>query len=38
MIAGKEDSIEPDGMPNPQNIPVSSLHTNIWYHLGLAYS
>jgi alpha-L-fucosidase len=37
LIAGKEDSIEPDGMPNPQNIPVSSLHTNIWYHLGLAY-
>jgi tetratricopeptide (TPR) repeat protein len=24
-------------MPNAQNIPVSSLHTNIWYHLGLAY-
>ncbi|MFC1514096.1 tol-pal system YbgF family protein, partial [candidate division KSB1 bacterium] len=25
------------GMPNARNIPVSSLHTNIWYHLGLAY-
>jgi tetratricopeptide (TPR) repeat protein len=37
LIAGTEDTIEPDGMPNPQNIPVSSLHTNIWYHLGLAY-
>jgi len=37
LIAGKEDKIEPDGMPNAQNIPVSSLHTNIWYHLGLAY-
>jgi len=37
FIAGKEDIIEPDGMPNAQNIPVSSLHTNIWYHLGLAY-
>ena len=36
LIAGTEDTIEPDGMPNPQNIPVSSLHTNIWYHLGLA--
>ncbi|MFH1942932.1 MAG: hypothetical protein ABIL68_12595, partial [bacterium] len=23
---------------NAQNIPVSTLHTNIWYHLGLAYS
>jgi alpha-L-fucosidase len=37
LIAGKEDEIEPDGMPNALNIPVSSLHTNIWYHLGLAY-
>ena len=37
LIAGTEDRIEPDGMPNAQNIPVSSLHTNIWYHLGLAY-
>jgi tetratricopeptide (TPR) repeat protein len=37
LIEGKEDIIEPDGMPNAQNIPVSSLHTNIWYHLGLAY-
>jgi hypothetical protein len=24
-------------MPNPQNIPVSTLHGNIWYHLGLAH-
>jgi tetratricopeptide (TPR) repeat protein len=23
--------------PNEQNIPVSSRHGNIWYHLGLAY-
>ncbi|MFH2043078.1 MAG: hypothetical protein ABIJ35_11230 [Acidobacteriota bacterium] len=37
LIKGTEDEIEPDGMPNEQNIPVSSLHTNIWYHLGLAY-
>ncbi len=37
LIAGKEDVIEPDGMPNAQNIPVSSLHTNIWYHLGLVH-
>lgn len=37
LIAGTEDTIEPDGMPNARNIPVSSLHTNIWYHLGLAY-
>ena len=37
LIEGTEDTIEPDGMPNAQNMPVSSLHTNIWYHLGLAY-
>lgn len=37
LIEGKEDQVEPDGIPNAQNIPVSSLHTNIWYHLGLAH-
>ena len=37
LIEGKEDKIEPDGKPNAMNIPVSSLHSNIWYHLGLAY-
>lgn len=37
LIEGKEDRIEPDGVPNAMNIPISSLHSNIWYHLGLAY-
>jgi len=37
LIEGKKDEMEPDGQPNAQNIPVSSLHSNIWYHLGLAY-
>ncbi len=37
LIKGQADEIEPDGQPNPLNIPVSTLHTNIWYHLGLAY-
>jgi tetratricopeptide (TPR) repeat protein len=37
LIEGKPDEIEPDGMPNERGIPVSSLHFNIWYHLGLAY-
>ncbi|MEX0288024.1 MAG: hypothetical protein AB3N14_02855 [Flavobacteriaceae bacterium] len=37
LIEGKQNETEPDGMPNAQNIPVSSLHGNIWYHLGLAY-
>lgn len=37
LIKGKENSIEPDGMPNKRNIPVSTLHGNIFYHLGLAH-
>jgi len=31
------DEIEPDGQPNARNIPTSTLHTNIFYHLGLAH-
>ncbi|WP_273567839.1 tetratricopeptide repeat protein [Maribacter halichondriae] len=37
LIEGTGNEIEPDGMPNAMNIPVSTLHGNIWYHLGLAY-
>ena len=37
LIEGTENEIEADGLPNALNIPVSSLHGNIWYHLGLAY-
>jgi len=37
LIAGKPDEVEPDGLPNARNIPVSTLQTNVWYHLGLAY-
>jgi tetratricopeptide (TPR) repeat protein len=37
LIEGTENETEPDGLPNAMNIPVSSLHGNIWYHLGLAY-
>ncbi len=37
LIKGTEDKVEPDGLPNSRNIPVSSLHSNIWYHLGLAH-
>lgn len=36
LIEGTEDRVEPDGLPNEQNKPRSTLHTNIWYHLGLA--
>lgn len=37
LIDGTEDEIEPDGLPNAQNKPRSTLHTNIYYHLGLAF-
>jgi tetratricopeptide (TPR) repeat protein len=37
LIKGKSDQIEPDGLPNPRNIPTSTLQSNIWYHLGLAH-
>jgi tetratricopeptide (TPR) repeat protein len=37
LTKGKADVIEPDGLPNAQNKPTSTLQTNIYYHLGLAY-
>lgn len=37
LIAGQADEVEPDGLPNSRNIPLSTLHGNIWYHLGLAF-
>ncbi len=36
-MVGMPLMIEPDGLPNERNTPVSSLQTNVWYHLGLAY-
>jgi tetratricopeptide (TPR) repeat protein len=36
-VEGKPLEVEPDGMPNKLNIPVSNTQFNIWYHLGLAY-
>jgi tetratricopeptide (TPR) repeat protein len=36
LVEGQPDQVEPDGLPNVQNIPTSTLHSNIWYHLGLA--
>lgn len=35
LIDGHQDIVEADGQPNASNIPTSTLHTNIWYHLGL---
>ncbi|MBC7873261.1 MAG: hypothetical protein H7Y01_04655, partial [Ferruginibacter sp.] len=37
LVRGKPDEVEPDGLPNAKNIPTSTLQSNIWYHLGLAY-
>jgi tetratricopeptide (TPR) repeat protein len=37
LVAGKPDEVEPDGQPNPRNIPIGTLHSNIAYHLSLAY-
>jgi len=36
-IEGEPDRVEIDGAPNEFGIPRGTLHTNIWYHLGLAY-
>ena len=36
LVKGKPDEVEPDGLPNKRNIPTGTLHSNIWYHLGLA--
>jgi tetratricopeptide (TPR) repeat protein len=37
LVKGKPDETEPDGLPNAKNIPTSTLQSNVWYHLGLAY-
>lgn len=36
LIKGSKDEVEQDGVPNAKNQPISSLHSNIWYHLALA--
>ncbi|GMU33881.1 MAG: hypothetical protein AMXMBFR20_17530 [Planctomycetia bacterium] len=36
LISGTEDVIEQDGMPNARNIPLTTLHFNVHYHLGVA--
>ncbi len=37
LVRGQLDAVEPDGAPNPRGIPTSTLHSNIRYHLFLAY-
>jgi tetratricopeptide (TPR) repeat protein len=36
-LEGRPDRIEPDGAPNDYEVPRGTLHTNVWYHLGLAH-
>ncbi|MEM7282499.1 MAG: tetratricopeptide repeat protein [Pseudomonadota bacterium] len=37
LAAGRELTVEPDGIPNRLNQPLSNLHFNIYYHWGLAH-
>ena len=37
LVAGAPDQVEPDGQPNARNIPLTTLQSNIRYHLALAY-
>lgn len=37
LVRGRPDEVEPDGAPNAYGIPVSTLQSNIWYHLALAH-
>ncbi len=37
MVRDRPDQVEPDGLPNERGIPISTLHSNIRYHLGLAH-
>ena len=37
LMAGRPEEVEPDGLPNERGIPTSTLQSNVWYHLGLAY-
>ncbi|MGY6558589.1 MAG: tetratricopeptide repeat protein [Nitritalea sp.] len=36
-MEGMPLKVEEDGLPNAQNIPLSTLQFNVWYHLGLAH-
>jgi len=37
LVEGSEPQLEPDGLPNRLNTPLSTTEWNIYYHLGLAY-
>jgi len=37
LTRGRPDEVEADGQPNARNAPIGTLHSNIAYHLALAY-
>jgi tetratricopeptide (TPR) repeat protein len=37
LMRDRPDEVEPDGQPNAYGVPVSTLHSNVWYHLALAH-
>ena len=37
LIQRIPDQVEADGQPNARNMPIGTLHSNIWYHLGLTH-
>ena len=37
LVTGKPDQVEPDGQPNARGIPLTTLQSNIRYHLALAH-
>ncbi len=37
LMEGRSVEIEPDGIPNKLNKPLSSLQFNVWYHLALGH-
>jgi tetratricopeptide (TPR) repeat protein len=37
LTRGRPDEVEPDGIPNAQGIPTSTMQSNIRYHLALGY-
>lgn len=36
LCHNRPDEIEPDGIPNAANRPLTTLQFNVWYHLGVA--
>ena len=37
LMKDSQPELEPDGIPNKINTPLSTYQYNVWYHLGLAY-